>query len=123
MRFLALLIVCASVLVGCASNKGQINITAAYPFEGRYGQETEIKIDGHKIAYNESVWILSNKTLYSLLSTASPNKRRAMLLQNKLDEAPRFFEMTEDPKGDLEDFCNEVYVWETWEVSTNKVVF
>lgn len=114
-----------ALLTGCASFKSQqINVTAAYPFEGRYDSNTEIVVDGKKLNYSESIWILSNKTLYGLLTSANPSKRTSLLLQNNLDESelPTFFEVPNAVR-DMDDFCNEQYVWETWIVSTNRVEF
>ena len=122
-KTLAILAASLLVLTGCFTGKQQINVAAAYSFEGRYGTDTEIRIDGKKINYSESVWVLSNKTLYSILTTANPNKRDTVLLENSLVDVPTIYETPSAKRSDIDDFCNEEYVWEKWTVSTNAVSF
>ena len=112
-----------ALLTSCASSKNQINVAAAYPFEGRYGTEVEIRIDGKQIHYSESVWVLSNKTLYSLLTSTGAKKREPVLLENKFEAIDTVFETPSVRRDNIDDFCNETYVWESWVISTNNVGF
>ena len=109
------------LLAGCFSSKNKtLSVSSVYPFEGRYDSTHEIVVDSKKaeIKEKDSVWVLSNHTLYYLLTSVSdsPNKivfgKRAYLLE-KSDRELR--EVSRDS------FDDEEYVWENWTVSTNKV--
>jgi len=58
------------IFSGCISFT---KVTTAYPFEKRYDYKTIIIVNGEKINIpkKKSVWILSEDTLYNLLSLAN----------------------------------------------------
>lgn len=114
-----LVILCTS----CFSPKKQhLSIAAAYPFEGRYSQISEITIDGNKAVVREedSIWILSNNTLYNLLTSVSDSTDKIMFGSKsysieKKDGKKTLLESSRDP------FDEEDFVWESWNISTNSV--
>jgi hypothetical protein len=54
----------------------EINITPVEKWERRYDKTSEIVINGEKLDLEnvESVWLLSNKTLYNLLKAAQKGR-------------------------------------------------
>ena len=106
---------------GCFSTKPTpLNISSVYPFEGRYDSSNTIKIDDDKISFNkeDSVWILSNHTLYNLLTAVSDNKDKITFGNKKtyvFSKDGSFIEYKRDA------FDDEEYVWENWIVPTNGV--
>ena len=109
-------------LTGCFTSKkpANLNIAAAYPFEGRYTASDEIVVNGEKteVESKDSIWILSSKTLYSLLTTVSDNKDKITFGNKKtyvFSKDGSFIEYKRDA------FDDEEYVWENWIVPTNGV--
>ena len=58
------------IFSGCISSK--ISVKPVYPFEGRYSDKTDLKIDGQKvnIPKGKSIWILSNDTLFNVIDSS-----------------------------------------------------
>lgn len=107
---------------GCFSTKGRpLNISAAYPFEGRYDSSVEIKIDGNKaeVKKEDSIWILSNHTLYNLLISVSDSSDKITFENGKTymfsKEGTLLYPSMKDA------FDDEEYVWENWMIPTNGV--
>lgn len=109
--------------VGCFSPKKHgLSITAAYPFEGRYSSVSEITIDGTKAEVEEkdSLWILSNNTLYNLLTSVSDSTDKIVFgsktysIPKKSGKKNSLVEIGRDP------FDEEEFVWEDWNTTTNR---
>lgn len=118
---LFILTMLSMLCAGCFSTKPHaLSINAVYPFEGRYDSSAEIKIDGSKaeVRKEDSIWILSNNTLYNLLVSVSDSTDKIVFGNGRAYEFSK--------KGILERtardaFDDEEYVWETWTVPTNGV--
>ena len=121
MKRLILTAILSLCLCGCFSNKNKtLTVSSVYPFEGRYSSTHEVVIDGKQAEVREkdSIWVLSNHTLYYMLTSVSdsPNKLVFGEKAYKLEKSERKIrEIGIDP------FDDEEYVWENWNVSTNKV--
>lgn len=114
------------LLSGCFSSKPQsIAVSSVYPFEGRYDSSHEIVIDENvaKFKSEDSVWVLSNHTLYYLLTSVSdsPNKivlgKKAYSFDEKAKDED--LKMLEEIERDI--FDDEEFIWENWVVPTNGV--
>lgn len=110
--------------VGCFSTKkpSTVSITAAYPFEGRYSAADEITINGieTKVKDSDSLWVLSNNTLYNLLVSVSDSKDKILFgTKEKTYFLPS--EKNNRPIESRDAFDDEEYVWDNWTVPTNGV--
>ena len=109
--FAALLaIACA----GCFSTRNQLNVSTVYPFEGRYGSEVAVTIDGKQaeIKEGDSIWILSNHTVYNLLTSVSDHPDKVIF-------GNRTYSVSKNEMKDLgvrDTFDDEEYVWQNWNV-------
>lgn len=122
-KLLSTLILSITVLCGCFSLKNELNLTAAYPFEGRYTSKNEIVIDGKKAEFNkeDSIWVLSNRTIYNLLVDVSDSEGKVIFKDSKIDRfnddlARRFNEYKKYNSAE-DDFIDEKFIWEDWELT------
>lgn len=119
-KFIALLGIGLVFCSGCFSTKPGISVSAAYPFEGRYSSSDKIAINGNeaKVKEDESIWILSNNTLYNLLVSVSDSKDK-VVFGNRTYTLKKTMDSTEieKPSQNTNSFDNEEYVWENFEVN------
>ena len=104
----------AIVCSGCFSNPQPLNVSTVYPFEGRYGSKVVVAIDGKRAEVNEgdSIWILSNNTVYNLLTSVSDHPDKVIF-------GNRTYSISKSEMKDLgvrDTFDDEEYVWENWKV-------
>lgn len=123
-----LFLLCSIVSIfcnGCLSNRHMLSINAAYPFEGRYDSSSTITINQDKIRFQEkdSIWILSNHTLYNLLTSVSDSKDKVIFKSSKRDYlfSGNFDkEITNITNSSTSSFDDEEYVWDSWIQSKNE---
>lgn len=107
---------------GCFSTKPQnLSISAAYPFEGRYDSSAKIEIEGNKVEVRkeDSLWILSNHTLYNLLISVSDSPEKITFSNGRTYMFSKEGISTNSIVRD--EFDDEEYVWQTWTIPTNGV--
>ena len=120
---LSLALIASLFVSGCFSSKPEqhnLNITAAYSFEGRYSSSDLIEINGNKASFNECdfIWILSNNTLYDLLTSVSDSPDKIVFGDGKVYN----FSREGISQSVIKDaFDEEEYVWEKWTIPTNGV--
>lgn len=121
--FLAALLSFTFCFSGCFSGKQQpLTVSSVYPFEGRYTTSNEIVIDNEKCSFSDddSVWVLSNHTLYYLLTSVSdsPNK---IVFGKKEYSFQKSFSQTNATAKARDAFDDEEFVWITWTIPTNGI--
>lgn len=107
---------------GCFSTKPHnLSINAVYPFEGRYDSSVEIKIDGSKaeVRKEDSVWLLSNHTLYNLLVSVSDSSDKITFGNGRTYTFSKKGVSLDPMSRDA--FDDEEYVWQNWTIPTNGV--
>jgi len=118
-----LLILTVSLLCcGCFSSKPHnLSISAAYPFEGRYDSSAKIEIEGNKaeVRKEDSLWILSNHTLYNLLVSVSDSPDKITFGNGRTYTFSKKGVSLDPIAKDA--FDDEEYVWQTWTIPTNGV--
>ena len=107
------------LLTGCFSSKPQsITVSSVYSFEGRYDSTHELVIDKEKAKFKDedSVWVLSNHTLYYLLTSVSDSPSKIVFGKKAYSFDKKSGQMKEfrAPSGDS--FDDEEYVWENWRI-------
>lgn len=123
MKKILSLILISLYLTGCFSNKNKtLAVSAVYPFEGRYDSSAEIVIDGNKatVKKDDSIWILSNHTVYYLLTTVSDSQDKIVLGKKAYDLKRSELKELRTP-AQLDSFDDEEYIWEKWTIPTNGV--
>lgn len=116
MKRLLLTTIIALCLCGCFSSKNKtLSVSSVYPFEGRYDSTHEIVIDGEKeqIKEKDSIWVLSNHTLYYLLTSVSDNPNK-IVFGKKEYSFKKNGEVKELNPASRDSFDDEEYVWENW---------
>lgn len=106
---------------GCFSAKPHhLSISAAYPFEGRYDSSASVEIDGKKadVRKEDSIWILSNNTLYNLLVSVSDSTDKIVFGNGRTYE---FSKKCISERTARDAFDDEEYVWQNWTIPTNGV--
>lgn len=127
-KLISTIILSATLLCGCFSTKSELNLTAAYPFEGRYTSKNEIVIDSMKAEFdkNDSIWILSNRTIYNLLVDVSDSEDKIVFKNSKINDFNReLIKKFNDYKkynSDEDDFAGERFIWEEWELTDSTSV-
>ena len=119
---LFILTILSMLCTGCFSTKPHaLNINAVYPFEGRYDSSVEIKIDGNKaeVRKEDSLWILSNHTLYNLLVSVSDSPDKITFGNGRTYTFSKKGVSLDPIAKDA--FDDEEYVWQTWTIPTNGV--
>ena len=120
MKKILSIITIALLCCGCITKKAELNISTVYPFEGRYDNSANIIVNGDKIIFDkkDSVWLLSNKTLFNLLVDVSKSTDKIIFKGTKSDIVSQKAELLaaqawEDAKDEFE---SEDYVWdkENW---------
>lgn len=112
----------AVLCAGCFSTKKTpLNVSAVYPFEGRYDSSAKIEIEGSKaeIRKEDSLWILSNHTLYNLLISVSDSPDKITFGNGRTYTFSKEGVSLDPIAKDA--FDDEEYVWQTWTIPTNGV--
>ena len=120
-------IILCLLLTGCftnpKNNTSQLNILTAQSYEGHYKNDSNIRINGKKIILNEneSLWILSNSTLYNLLVSVSDSNDKIIFngIQSTTNNSTLTNKNTNVTNKLDSSFDDEEYVWEKWIVPTN----
>lgn len=121
MKKLVALAIFSMLCSGCFSAKPHaLSINAVYPFEGRYDSSTEIKIDGSKaeVRKEDSIWLLSNHTLYNLLVSVSDSPDKIVFGNGRTYE---FSKKCISERTARDAFDDEEYIWQNWTIPTNGV--
>jgi len=123
--FLASLLSLTFCFSGCFSGKQQpLTVSSVYPFEGRYDATNEIVIDNEKCSFNDndSVWVLSNHTLYYLLTSVSDFPNKIVFGKKEYTFKKSSFPTNENESVKSRDaFDDEEFVWITWTIPTNGI--
>lgn len=122
MKKFAFAILASLLCCSCFSTKPQpLSVSAAYPFEGRYDSSAKIEIDEKQaeVKDGDSLWILSNHTLYNLLTSVSDAPDKIVFSGN--GKAYLFTKEDSVLLGSRDAFDDEEYVWENWTIPTNGV--
>lgn len=109
---------------GCfSSKKNGIHVSTVYPFEGRYGSDSEIIVNGEKtsIRKEDSIWILSNMTLFNLLTSVSDSEQKIVFGKEKTYTFNKSKRTCSETPTVRQLFDDEKYVWEKWTIPTNGV--
>ena len=122
MKKLVALAIFSMLCAGCFSTKPHaLSINAVYPFEGRYDSSVEIKIDGSKaeVRKEDSIWLLSNHTLYNLLVSVSDSPDKITFGNGRTYTFSKEGVSLDPVSKDA--FDDEEYVWQNWMIPTNGV--
>lgn len=115
----------AAFIAGCSTPKTEVSFNSVYPFEGHYFHTNSIVIDGKKaeIDQKNSVWLLSNITLYNLLVDVSGKDGKIVFKGQPIGDFPPATNVELYERAMKDSFEDEEYVWENWNVSTNRVKY
>lgn len=109
---ICLLLSCLFLFSGCITKQHHtINVSAIMDYEGLYGANDEIIINGKKVEIGgetgvTGIWVLTDSTLYSLLKKIIDDSTTTILYGNnkKVNKTENISES--------EVFSSEKYVWE-----------